>query len=116
MFEVNFADLLDPNHELLCAAELIDWNELHYALSVYYSLLDRHGKPIRLMVGIHILKHHYNCSDEQAVEEIHENAYWQCFCGFSCFQRGPIVEPTTLVKFRDHSGVEGMRLIEPIIV
>jgi IS5 family transposase len=115
MFELNFADLLDSNHELLRAAELIDWDELHEALSVHYSVLGRHGKPIRLMVGIHILKHHYNCSDQRAVEEIHENAYWQCFCGFSCFQRGPIVEPTTLVKFRDRIGVEGMQRIEAVL-
>lgn len=33
------------------------------------------------MVGIHILKHRYNVSDEQAVASLHENAYWQCFCG-----------------------------------
>ena len=59
------------------------------------------------MVGIHILKHHYNCSDERVVEEIHETANWQCFCGFSCFQRGQILVDTTLVKFRDRIGVEG---------
>lgn len=116
MFELNFADLLDPNHELLRAAKLIDWDELHHAMSVYYSVLGRHGKPIRLMVGIHILKHHYNCSDERAVEEIHENAYWQCFCGFSCFQRGQILEPTTLVKFRDRIGSEGMQRIEAVLL
>ena len=116
MFELNFADLLDPNHELLRAAKLIDWDELHHAMSVYYSVLGRHGKPIRLMVGIHILKHHYNCSDERAVEEIHENAYWQCFCGFGCFQRGQILEPTTLVKFRERIGVEGMRRIDAVLL
>jgi len=116
MFELNFADLLDPNHELLRAAQLIDWDELHEALSVHYSLLGRRGKPIRLMVGIHILKHHYNCSDERAVEEIHENAYWQCFCGFKHFQRSQILEPTTLVKFRDRIGVEGLQRIEAVLL
>ena len=79
MFELNFTDILNPDHELLRAAELIDWDELHEAMSFYYSILGRHGKPIRLMVGIHILKHYYNCSDERAVEQLHENAYWQCF-------------------------------------
>jgi IS5 family transposase len=51
MFELNFADLLDPNHELMRAAKLIDWDELHEALRFYYSTLGRQGKPIRLMVG-----------------------------------------------------------------
>ena len=70
MFELNFADLLDPNHELMRAAELIDWDQLHEALRFYYSTRGRHGKPIRLMVGLQLLKHHYNCSDERAVEEL----------------------------------------------
>lgn len=97
MFELNFADLLNPQHELLRAAELIDWDELPETMSCYYSTLGRHGKPIRLMVGIHILKHYYNCSDERAVEQFHENAYWQCFSGFTCFQQDRILEATSLV-------------------
>ena len=116
MFELNFADLLDSDHELMHAAKLIDWDQLHEALRSYYSTRGRHGKPIRLMVGLHLLKHHYNCSDERAVEELHENAYWQSFCGFKCFQRGLIVEATTLVKFRDRIGVEGMQLIEAALL
>jgi hypothetical protein len=27
MFELNFADLIDPSHELVRAAELIQWDE-----------------------------------------------------------------------------------------
>ena len=116
MFELNFADLLDSGHELMRAKKLIDWDQLHEALRSYYSTRGRHGKPIRLMVGLHLLKHHYNCSDERAVEELHENAYWQSFCGFKCFQRGQIVEATTLVKFRDRIGVEGMQHIETALL
>lgn len=116
MFELNFADLLDSSHELMRGKKIIDWDQLHEALRSYYSTRGRHGKPIRLMVGIHLLKHHYNCSDERAVEELHENAYWQSFCGFNCFQRGLIVEATTLVKFRDRIGVEGMQFIEKALL
>jgi IS5 family transposase len=116
MFELNFADLLDPNHELIRAAKLIDWDELHEALRFYYSTLGRQGKPIRLMVGLQLLKHNYNCSDERAVEQLHENAYWQCFCGFEHFQRGQILEATTLVKFRERIGVDGMQQIETALL
>ena len=112
MFETQFSDILHPEHELLRAASLIDWDGLHETLDIYYSSIGRHGKSIRLMVGIHLLKHRYNCSDEQAVETLHENAYWQCFCGFNCFQSGQIVESTTLVKFRNRIGIEGMKQIE----
>jgi IS5 family transposase len=116
MFEMRFADHLNPDHELLRAARLIDWDSLHESLLKYYSLLGRSGKPIRLMVGLHILKHRYNCSDERAVEELHENAYWQCFCGYETFQTGVLLEPTSLVKFRNRLGAEGMKEIEAVLL
>jgi IS5 family transposase len=112
MFETLFSDLLNPEHELLRAASLIHWDGLQETLDIYYSPLGRQGKAIRLMVGIHLLKHRYNCSDEQAVETLHENSYWQCFCGFNSFQCGQILDATTLVKFRNRIGTEGMKQIE----
>lgn len=116
MFETLFSDVLNPAHELLCAARLIDWDGLHDALGSSYSPIGRQGKSIRLMVGIHILKHRYDCSDERAVEMLHENAYWQCFCGFNTFQGGQILEATSLVKFRNRIGTEGMRQIECVLL
>jgi len=94
---------------------VIDWYGLHDALCAYYSPIGRQGKSIRLMVGIHILKHRYDCSDERAVEMPHENSYWQCFCGFNTFQGGQILEATSLVKFRNRIGAEGMKQIEAVL-
>jgi IS5 family transposase len=116
MFETLFKDVLNPEHELLRAAGLIDWDGLHEALSIYYSPVGRHGKSIRLMVGIHILKHRYNCSDDRAVEMLHENAYWQCFCGFNTFQSGQILDSSSMVKFRNRIGTEGMKRIEAVLL
>ncbi len=116
MFETLFSDVLNPEHELLRATRLIDWDGLHDALSIYYSPMGRQGKPIRLMVGIHILKHRYDCSDERAVEMLHENAYWQCFCGFNFFQGSQILEASSLVKFRNRIGTEGMKQIEALLL
>jgi IS5 family transposase len=115
MFETLFSDILDPDHELIRAAVLIDWDRLHETLSAYYSPLGRHGKPIRLMVGIHILKHRYNGSDDRAVEMLHENAYWQCFCGFNTFQKGQILDATSMVKFRNRIGTQGMKQMEAVL-
>jgi IS5 family transposase len=115
MFEMIFSDYLNPDHELLRAAKLIDWDGLHEAFRTYYSRRGRAGKPIRLMVGIHILKHRYNTSDERAVEELQENVYWQYFCGFKTFQKGDILDATSLVKFRNRLGIEGMKLVEEVV-
>lgn len=116
MFETLFSDVLNPEHELLSAARLIDWDGLHEALSIYYSPLGRQGKPIRLMVGIHILKHRYNCSDDRAVEMLQENDYWQCFCGFNTFQKDVLLDSTSIVKFRNRIGTEGMKEIEAVLL
>ena len=115
MFELIFSDRLDSGAELMRAAELIDWDGLHETFGSYYHPRGRSGKPIRMMVGIHILKHRYNCSDERAVEELRENAYWQCFCGFNSFQVGQILEASSLVKFRNRIETEGMQLIEETV-
>ena len=111
MFETLFADVLKADHELLRAARLIDWDGLDEALSVYYSPIGRHGKSIRLMVGIHILKHRYNCSDDRAVEMLHENAYWQCFCGLNTFQGGQGM--TGLIHAKVHQN-RGMNSAIPV--
>jgi IS5 family transposase len=116
MYVTLFSDILNPDHELLRAARLIDWAGLEQVLRPYYSPLGRNGKPIRLMVGIHILKHRFNVSDEQAVASLHENAYWQCFCGFNTFQKGPLLDDTSLVKFRNRIGSKGLEGIEGVLV
>jgi len=41
---------------------------------------------------------------------------WQSFCGFNSFQRGQILDSTTLVKFRNRIGTEGMQRIEAILL
>ena len=116
MYETLFSDFLNPDHELLRAAGIIDRDGLHEALSGYYGPLGRQGKSIRLMVGIHILKHRYSCSDERAAEMLRENAYRQCFCGFNSFRGGQIPEASSLVKFRNRTGTEGMKRIEAVLL
>ena len=38
-------------------------------------------KPTRLMVGLMILKHRFDLSDEEVVQGLHENVVWMVFCG-----------------------------------
>lgn len=116
MFELNSADLLNSTHKLIHAAKLIYWDQLHESLQTCYSTRGRHRTLIRLMVGLQLLKHHYNCSDELSVEELHENAYWQCYCSFKHFQGGKIINTTTLVKLRERIGVAGMKQIEAVLL
>ena len=59
-----FQAKLNPSHELLILAERIDWELLAERLSPKYSSIGRKGKPIRLMIGAHILKHMHDLSDD----------------------------------------------------
>ena len=64
------ADLLDqlnPKHPLLQLAKNIPWDYFEAEFSALYSALGRPAKPIRLMVGLCILKHMENLSDERVV-------------------------------------------------
>lgn len=71
----------------------------------------RPAKPIRLMVGLLILKHVRNLSDESVVEQWSENVYYQFFCGQQDFTTSTACEPSDLVHFRKRIGQDGVELI-----
>lgn len=71
----------------------------------------RPAKPIQLMVGLLVLKHLRNLSDEAVVEQWSENIYYQYFCGETSFVCGPPCEPSELVHFRKRIGEAGIELI-----
>ena len=92
--------MLDLNDPLIALANTINWNSFENEFSKYYSKQGRPAKPIRLMVGLLLLKQLNNLSDEVIVVQWKQNPYFQYFCGFHEFQ---IIEPchsTELVKFR----------------
>ncbi len=53
---------------------MTDWNKLQDARIPYFSPIGRSGKPIRLMVGIRILKHRHNRFEDTAADMRHGNA------------------------------------------
>jgi IS5 family transposase len=70
-----------------------------------------HGRPAiatRRIAGLHYLKHTYGLSDEQVVQRWAENPYWQYFCGESYFQHELPVNPSSLTRWRQRLGEQGM--------
>ncbi|MSS76167.1 MAG: transposase, partial [Methyloglobulus sp.] len=58
------------------------WPELDSAFAKHYTQgQGRPSKPIRLMVGLLVLKQWDNLSDEQVVLHCKRNPYYQAFCG-----------------------------------
>lgn len=109
-----FADLIDqlnPKHPLLQLAKQIDWSVFDAAFSPLYSHLGKPAKHIRLMVGLSILKHMENLSDEVLVQRWVQNPYYQTFTGEAEFQWKFPCDPTSLTKFRNRIGSEGFEKI-----
>jgi IS5 family transposase len=64
--------------------------------------------PLRIMMALLYLKHAYNESDEGVVERWAETPSWQFFSGAVYFEQTPPCDATTLVKFRQLLGEEGV--------
>lgn len=112
--QLGFFDLmtqLDSTHELLALANIFNWQRLESAFLPLYSHRGRGAKPIRLMIGLLILKQLYNLSDEAVVEQWRMNPYFQAFCGKQSFQTQLPCDSSQLSVFRKRIGEEGVALI-----
>ena len=108
----SFEDQLNHNHPIYKLSHLIDWQIFEREFTpLYSSKPSRPAKPIRLMVGLLILKHVRNISDESVVEQWAENSYYQYFCGEASFVPNVPCNPTELVHFRHRIGEKGIELI-----
>ena len=65
LFHNQLRDMLDSNDPLFALADTINWEQFDDSFEKYYSENGRPAKPIRLMVGILLLKQIENLSEEQ---------------------------------------------------
>jgi|HubBroStandDraft_1064217.scaffolds.fasta_scaffold118933_2 IS5 family transposase len=105
------AEQLDARRPIYQLAEKIPWSDFEEEFGAFYSEEGRPAKPVRLMVGLLILKQLHDLGDETVVEAWRENPYWQYFCGESEMQWGAPCEPSDLVHFRHRIGEAGMQMI-----
>jgi len=103
--------MLDSNDPLIALADTINWEFFEDSFEKYYSKEGRPAKPIRLMVGLLLLKQLKNLSDEEMIEQWKQNPYYQYFCGFHEFQIALPCHATDLVYFRKRIGKEGVKEI-----
>ncbi len=111
-FYSTFEEQLNHHHSLYLLANTIDWKDFEETFSNYYHpTTGAPGLPIRRMVGLLILKHLRDLSDESVVEQWSENSYYQYFCGEESFVNGSPCAASELVHFRHRIGREGEELI-----
>jgi IS5 family transposase len=111
LFHSQLRDMLDSNDPLIALADAINWEFFNGSFAKYYSDEGRPAKPIRLMVGLLLLKQLENLSDENVVLQWKRNPYYQYFCGMTEYVPALPCDATELVKFRQRIGTEGVESI-----
>ena len=82
--------------------------EQHFG-QLYAVESERPGLPIRLHVGLQVLKHIHGLSDRDILDRWVENPYWQHFCGEVIFQHRSPMDETTMMRFRHRICEDGAR-------
>lgn len=116
MFNFTLRQILNPNHTLVMLADEIPWHEFDQQYKHLYSNTGLPAKPIRLMVGLIILKQLKDLSDEQVVIEWVQNPYFQYFCGESEFKWTTPCDPSDLTHFRNRIGKDRIEKILEISI
>ena len=120
IFRGRLSNELNPKHEMMILSRLIPWDSLEVEFADLYQLNGNVGgqppKPIRLMIGILLLQHLHNLSDEQVVRTWVENPYWQFFCGYDFLQWSFPIDPSSLTRFRNRLGANRMEKILSLTV
>lgn len=74
LFQAQFEQLLNHDHPLYVLAGQIDWQRFDAAFADCYSAdQGAPAKAVRLLVGLHYLKHTFNESDESVIDRWLEN-------------------------------------------
>ncbi len=85
LFRSRLENIINMRHELVRLGQAIDWRVFEEAFDAFYSEAGRPGIPTRMMVGLHILKHMFDLSDEGVCERWVYDPYFQHFCGEAYF-------------------------------
>lgn len=117
LFRQELVNLVDLRHALCVLAGKIDWEALESKFgSLYATGVGRPGHPIRLMVGLQLLKFIRDVSDEEVVAAWPENPYWQYFCGEQYFRHDLPIDPSLMTLFRNRIGAQGCEFILSLTV
>lgn len=120
LFSARLSNMLNPRHEMMTLSKMVPWDELSKEFVDCYCQDDSKGgcppKPIRLMIGLLLLQHMNNLSDELVVDRWVENPYWQYFCGYDLLQWRMPIDPSSLTRFRNKVGDKRMEKILSLTV
>lgn len=117
LLRVRLVNMIDLRHELVKLASLIDWDIFEREwLGFFPSHTGRLATSPRLVAGLMYLQHVIALSDEAVVARWAENPYLQHFCGEAFFQHRMPLDPSSLTRWRQRVGEEGVEWLLPEMI
>jgi transposase, IS5 family len=104
LFEPILRQIVVHDHPLVKMADTFPWKVIESEYSALYSDKGAPAKPVRLMVGLLVLKHIFNGSDEGVVNEWKRDSYFQYFCGGNVKISILPCDPSDMAHFRRRIG------------
>jgi IS5 family transposase len=105
--------IIDPTHDLVILRHIIPWQSIIDQLVPSYNPnKGRLGRSLRILVGVSMATRLRQLSDRKVIKEVQENRYLQYFCNVPDSELMTFLHPTTLCRFRQRLGQEGVGSIE----
>ena len=108
---------MNPENRWVKKASVIPWDEIEerYA-SRFPSNTGNVAKPLRMALGALLIQQQYRYADEELVEQIRENPYYQYFIGLPGYVDAIPFVPSLLVEFRKRLNEDVMIEINEMII
>jgi len=122
--QISFTDFNQPlglkmneENRWIKKAERIPWESIEeeYA-KLFPSKTGMPAKPLRMALGSLLIQKQYSYSDEELVEQIRENPYYQYFIGMAGYEDKIPFVPSLLVEFRKRLSGEILEKINEMII
>ena len=108
---------MNPDNRWVKKAEMIPWEtiEAEYA-KLFPSRTGMPAKPLRIALGSLLIQKQYHYPDEELVEQIRENPYYQYFIGLPGYEDKIPFVPSLLVEFRKRLSEDVLNEINDMII
>lgn len=108
---------MNPNNRWVKKAAMIPWDtiEAEYA-KLFPSHTGMPAKPLRMALGSLLIQKQYHYPDEELVEQIRENPYYQYFLGLPGYEDKIPFVPSLLVEFRKRLSEDVLNEINEMII
>lgn len=108
---------MNPDNRWVKKAAMIPWDtiEAEYA-KLFPSHTGMPAKPLRMALGSLLIQKQYHYPDEELVEQIRENPYYQYFIGLPGYEDKIPFVPSLLVEFRKRLSEDVLNEINEMII